>query len=68
MGGLLMCMKKVKKWYEYRGKMYLIKNSKYIREYSYQNTSDRKRMTRIWMSEITKTEDNFYELIYSPQI
>jgi hypothetical protein len=63
-----MPMKREKRWYDNRGKMYLVKNSRYIREYSYQNTHDRKRMTKIWMSELLKKEGDQYELIYSPQI
>jgi len=68
LGGLLQFMDKEKRWYEYRGKMYLVKNGRYIREYTYRDSSDRRRMTKIWMTELLKKEGDYYELIYSPKI
>lgn len=61
-------MAKEKRWYEYAGHMYLIKNGYQIREYRYNHAHDRKRIHRIWMSELTLTDYDIFEIIISPEI
>ena len=58
--------KKAEKWYKAKGKMQLFKNDYLIREYSYPNIQDRRRMYKIWMSEIKPNGIDTYELIIKP--
>lgn len=48
--------------------MQLFKNDNLIREYRYTDTYDRKRMYKIWMSEIKPNGIDCYELIIKPNI
>lgn len=62
-------MKKEKeKWYKEKGKMQLFKNDYLIREYTYPNVHDRRRMYKIWMVEIKPDGKDCYELIIKPEI
>ena len=60
--------KKKEKWYKGKGAMLLFKNENLIREYLYTDTYDRKRMYKIWMSEIKLNGIDCYELIIKPNI
>ncbi len=58
---------KEKEWYKAKGIMHLFKNSHLIREYKYFGTNDRKRMYKIWYSEIKPNGIDCYELIIKPE-
>jgi hypothetical protein len=58
--------KEREKWYKEKGKMQLFKNDNLIREYTYPNVHDRRRMYKIWMSEIKLNGIDTYELIIKP--
>jgi len=60
--------KKNQKWYKGKGVINLFKNDNLIREYRYTDTYDRKRMCKIWMSEIKPNGIDCYELIIKPNI
>ena len=60
--------KEKEKWYKGKGAMQLFKNENLIREYRYTDTYDRKRMYKIWMSEIKLNGIDCYELIIKPNI
>jgi hypothetical protein len=59
-------MKKEKDWYKTKGLMHLFKNDKLIREYRYNDSYNRRRMYKIWMSEIKPNGTDTYELIIKP--
>ena len=51
-----------KEWYKVKGYMRLFKNDKLIREFKFQSAHDRRRMLRIWNSEIKPNGTDCYEL------
>ena len=59
-------MKEEKKWYRTKGIMHLFKNDKLIREYRYNDIYNRRRICKIWMSEIKPNGEDCYELIIKP--
>ena len=61
-------MKRERDWYKIRGTMQLIKDEKVIRQYRFNDIYARKRMLRIWNSEITPNGISCYELIIIPEI
>jgi len=56
-------MKKERDWYKIKGKMQLLKNEHPIREYRFNSVYDRRRMYKIWNSEIKPNGTDVYELI-----
>ena len=56
-------MKKERDWYKMKGKMQLFKNDHVIREYRYNSVYDRRRMYKIWHSEIKPNGKDEYYLI-----
>jgi len=56
-------MKKERDWYKMRGKMLLLKNEHPIREYRFNSVYDRRRMYKIWNSEIKPNGKDEYYLI-----
>ena len=44
--------KKEKDWYKTKGVMRLFKSNKLIREYRYNDSYNRRRIYKIWMSEV----------------
>jgi hypothetical protein len=44
--------KKEKDWYRTKGVMRLFKSNKLIREYRYNDSYNRRRIYKIWMSEV----------------
>ena len=44
--------KKEKDWYKTKGVMRLFKSDKLIREYRYNDSYNRRRIYKIWMSEV----------------
>jgi hypothetical protein len=56
-------MKKEREWYKIKGKMVLLKNEHPIREYRFNKVQDRRRMYKIWHSEIKPNGIDTYELI-----
>ena len=61
-------MKKETERYRAKGKMYLFKNDKLIREYRYNDSYNRRRIYKIWMIEIKPDGKDCYELIIKPEI
>ena len=59
-------MNKEKDWYKMKGKMLLLKNEHPIREYRFNVVQDRRRMYKIWMSEVKLNGIDKYELIIKP--
>ena len=57
-----------KEWYKIAGKMQLFKSDKLIREYKFHTTHDRRRMLKIWLSEIKPNGIDCYEIIIKPDI
>lgn len=55
-----------KEWHKIKGEMQLLNNGKLIREYKFNNANDRRRMLRIWNSEIKPNGIDCYELIIKP--
>ena len=53
---------KGKEWYKLKGYMRLFKNDRLIRQYKFQSAQDRRRMLRIWNSEIKPNGVDCYEL------
>jgi len=45
-------LKKEKDWYKTKGVMRLFKSDKLIREYRYNDSYNRRRIYKIWMSEV----------------
>ena len=56
-----------KEWYKMKGEIQLFKNHRLIREYRFQSAHDRRRILKIWNSEIKLNGDEYY-LIIKPQI
>ena len=61
-------MKKAKDWYRTRGVMQLLKDEMVIREYRYNDVYARRKILRIWNSEIKPNGVSRYELIIVPEI
>ena len=61
-------MKKAKDWYRMRGVMQLIKDERVIREYRFNDIYARRKMQRIWNSEVKPNGVSRYELIIIPEI
>jgi hypothetical protein len=61
-------MKRAKEWYRTRGTMQLLKNERIIREYRYNDIYQRRKILRIWNSEIKPDGVSCYELIIIPEI
>jgi hypothetical protein len=59
-------MQREKEWYKMRGKMQLLKNEHPIREYRFNSVYERRRMYKIWHSEIKPNGKDTYELIIKP--
>jgi len=57
-----------KEWYKQKGIIQLFKNDKLIREFKFQSAHDRRRMLRIWNSEIKPNGIDEYYLIIKPLI
>jgi len=56
------------KWYKEKGKMQLFKNDNLIREYTYPNVHDRRRMYKIWMIEIKPNGIDELVLVIKPNL
>ena len=52
-----------KEWYKITGTMQLLKSDKLIREYKFHTAHDRRRMLKIWQSEVKPNGVDYYELI-----
>ena len=52
-----------KEWYKITGTMQLLKSNKLIREYKFHTAHDRRRMLKIWQSEVKPNGIDYYELI-----
>ena len=61
-------MKKEKEWYRAKGKMYLFKNDKLIREYRYNDSYNRRRIYKIWMIEIKPNGIDELVLVIKPNL
>lgn len=61
-------MKKAKDWHRIRGMMQLLKDERVIREYRYFDVYQRRKILRIWNSEIKPNGVSCYELIIAPEI
>ena len=61
-------MKKAKDWYRMRGVMQLIKDERVIREYRFSDIYARRKIQRIWNSEVKPNGVSRYELIIAPEI
>lgn len=59
-------MKKEKEWFRAKGLIQLLKNDKIIREYRYNDPYHRRRICRIWISELKPNGKDTYELIIKP--
>lgn len=59
-------MIKEKKWYKSRGYMQLFKNYTLIREYRFNDTYNRRRILKIWNSEIKPNGKDEYYLLIKP--
>jgi hypothetical protein len=66
-GKLKRRMIKEKSWYKSRCYMQLFKNNKIIREYRFHDTYNRRRMLKIWNSEVKPNGIDCYELIIIPE-
>ncbi len=60
--------KTTEKWYRAKGKMQLFKNDYLIREYTYPNVHDRRRMYKIWMIEIKPNGIDELVLVVKPNL
>lgn len=56
-------MKKVKDWYRIKGTMELIKDDRVIRQYRFNDIYQRRKILRIWNSEVKPNGTSTYELI-----
>ena len=56
-------MKEKKDWYKIKGTMQLFKNDILIREYKFNDIHDRRRMFKIWNSEVKPNGIDKLELI-----
>lgn len=61
-------MKREKEWYRIRGTMQLIKDERVIRDYRFNDIYARRKMLRIWNSEVKPNGICRYELIIIPEI
>ena len=61
-------MKKSKDWYKQKGMMELIKDDRVIRQYRYNDSYSRRKIQRIWNSEVKPNGVSVYELIIIPEI
>ena len=61
-------MKKPKYWYKQKGMMELIKDDRVIRQYRYNDSYSRRKIQRIWNSEVKPNGVSRYELIIIPEI
>jgi len=59
-------MKKPKDWYKQKGMMELIKDDRIIRQYRYNDSYSRRKIQRIWNSEVKPNGVSMYELIIRP--
>jgi hypothetical protein len=55
-------------WHKKKGKMQLFKNEACIREYNYYDAYNRRRILRIWNSEIKPNGKDEYYLIIKPNL
>ena len=56
-------MKKEKEWYRIKGVMELIKDDRVIRQYRFNDIYQRRKILRIWNSEVKPNGTSRYELI-----
>ena len=61
-------MKKPKDWYKQKGTMELIKDDRIIRQYRYNDSYSRRKIQRIWNSEVKPNGVSVYELIIRPDV
>ena len=61
-------MKKPKDWYKQKGMMELIKDDRIIRQYRYNDSYSRRKIQRIWNSEVKPKGVSVYELIIRPEV
>ena len=61
-------MKKERDWYRVKGTMQLIKDERVIRQYRFNDIYARRRMLRIWNSEVNPNGISCYKLIIIPEI
>ena len=59
---------KGKYWHKMKGTMHLFKNDMLIREYKFNDIHDRRRMLRIWNTEIKPNGKDDYYLIIKPNL
>jgi hypothetical protein len=59
---------KEKEWHQMKGKIQLFKNDRLIREYGFQHIYGRRRILRIWISEIKPNGEDEYYLIIKPNL
>lgn len=57
-----------KEWYKMKGEIQLFKNDRLIREYRFQSSHDRRRINKIWESEIKRNGEDCYYLIIKPDL
>ena len=57
-----------KDWYKMKGVMQLFKNDNLIREYKFNTVFDRRRILKIWNSEVKPNGIDTYELIIKLEI
>lgn len=60
--------KKEKSWYKAKGTMLLFRENTIIREYRYNDSYNRRRILRIWNSEIKPNGEDKYYLVIKPDI
>lgn len=60
--------KKEKNWYKAKGMMLLYRGNTIIREYRYNDSYNRRRILRIWNSEIKPNGEDKYYLVIKPNI
>ena len=60
--------KKEKNWYKAKGMMFLFRENTIIREYRYNDSYNRRRILRIWNSEIKPNGEDKYYLVIKPNI
>ena len=59
---------KEKEWYKTKGKMQLFKGEVLIRQYNFYDSYNRRRILRIWKSEIKPNGEDEYYLIIKPNL
>jgi hypothetical protein len=60
--------KKEKEWYRAKGLMQLFKSDKLIREYRYNDSYNRRRIYKIWMTEVKPNGVDELVLIIKPNL